>query len=77
MKGNNIMTLYMKCSQQNDDTVVNCISCGNPLRDPAAPSPSNVVQKRFPLRMVIGIVGCIILFLYIAYRISEAMNALP
>jgi len=71
------MTLCMKCSQQNDDTVVNCISCGNQLRDPAEASVPNVVQKRFPLRMVIGIVGCIILFLYIAYRISEAMNALP
>jgi hypothetical protein len=34
-------------------------------------------MKRFKIRTIIGIIGCIILFGYIAFRVIAALNALP
>ncbi len=34
-------------------------------------------MKRVPIKLIVGIVGCIILFVYIAIRVSAALAALP
>lgn len=34
-------------------------------------------KRRIPIKMIIGVIGCIILFAYIGYRVMSAMSTIP
>jgi hypothetical protein len=34
-------------------------------------------KKPFPIKLIVGLIGCAILFAYIGYRVMSALNALP
>ena len=65
-----------RCTQQNDESDTNCRACGLQLRDPVSGS-STVVKRGLSIKHIIGLIGCVILLLYIAYRIASVLGALP
>lgn len=66
-----------KCTQQNDDDAMYCQACRLPLKENAPELPSTTGRRGLSIRHIIGIIGCIALFVYIAYRVMSALNALP
>lgn len=65
-----------KCTQPNDDSAMYCVACNTPLKDNAPVLPA-MPTRRLSIRRIVGLIGCAALFIYIAYRVMSALNALP
>jgi uncharacterized membrane protein YvbJ len=66
-----------RCTQQNDESDINCRACGLQLKGSVDDSNSSTGKRRLPIRLIVGLIGCAILFIYIAYRVNSALNGLP
>ena len=66
-----------KCTQQNYDSDATCRACGLQLKETGNDINPPTAKRGLTVRHIIGLIGCAILFIYIAYRVMSALNTLP